>query len=185
MQTDPEGITQNRLAFSVIVGGLTTSIVVFTFFLFVRELWHQLLQALLEIQEEEEEDAQDAAALTAEMEAAYNSATYNAALDSDAESVHDRWDDGSGDLATDGGGGGELHAAPESGSPTASRPRGSTQFQEPPTAGSGGEVETQPAQAEPPGVESQRPVAAAAEEAAAGTPPPPAWVARLASTERP
>jgi hypothetical protein len=142
---------------------------VFTFALFLREMWHQLIQALLEIDEEEEEDALDAAALTAEMEAAYNSATYNAGLDSDAESVHEHWNDGSGDLATDGGGGGELDAAPESESPAAGHPRESMQFQE---------------EAAPPDEEQQEPIPAAfdAADAAAGTPPPPAWVARLAAT---
>jgi hypothetical protein len=59
MQTDPEGITENRLAFSVIVGGLTTSIVMFTAGLFLRELWHQLMTALLELQAEEDADEED------------------------------------------------------------------------------------------------------------------------------
>ena len=179
MQTDPEGITENRIAFSVIVGGLTTSIVVFTFFLFLRELWNQLIQALLEIDEEEAEDALDAAALTAEMEAAYNSATYNAGLDSDADSVHERWDDGSGDAAN---GGGEAGAPPEAASPGRG-PRGSMQFDGSPDAGVGRASEAQLGQASPPGAEAEEPVAATVDEvdAAASTPPPPAWVARLAT----
>jgi hypothetical protein len=58
-RTDPEGISSNRLAFSVIVGGLTTSIVLFTAGLFLRELWHQLVTALLELQAEEDADEED------------------------------------------------------------------------------------------------------------------------------
>jgi FtsP/CotA-like multicopper oxidase with cupredoxin domain len=53
LQTNPEGITSDRLLFSVIVGMLTTSIVAFTFYLFIRELFWQLMAALREVDEEE------------------------------------------------------------------------------------------------------------------------------------
>ena len=53
LQTNPDGIGSDRILFSVVVGMLTTSIVVFTFFLFLRELFHQLLAALHEVDEEE------------------------------------------------------------------------------------------------------------------------------------
>ena len=70
LQTNPDGITSDRMLFSVIVGMLTTSIVVFTFYLFARELFWQLMAALHEVDEDEaaEEAAWEAAEL-AELEA--------------------------------------------------------------------------------------------------------------------
>jgi hypothetical protein len=53
LQMDPEGITQNRLVFSVLVGALTTSIVAFTGYVFIRELFWQVMAALFEIDDEE------------------------------------------------------------------------------------------------------------------------------------
>ncbi len=46
LQTNPDGITNNRLLFAVLVGALTTSIVAFTFYLFVR---YGLLRASCEL----------------------------------------------------------------------------------------------------------------------------------------
>jgi iron transport multicopper oxidase len=72
LQTNPEGITADRLLFSVIVGMLTTSIVAFTGYLFCRELFWQLLAALREVDEEEAAEelewelADEAALLAAE-----------------------------------------------------------------------------------------------------------------------
>ena len=53
LQTNPEGITRDKILFSVIVGVLTTSIVAFTGYLFIRELTWQLMAALREVDEEE------------------------------------------------------------------------------------------------------------------------------------
>jgi hypothetical protein len=61
LQTNPEGISENRLLFAVVVGALTTSIVVFTGFLFLRELSRQLLNTLIDIQDEERDDDESAA----------------------------------------------------------------------------------------------------------------------------
>ena len=58
LQTNPDGITADKLLFSLVVGALTTSIVGFTFYLFVRELFWQLMSALQEV--EDEEAAEDA-----------------------------------------------------------------------------------------------------------------------------
>ena len=58
LQTDPDGITGDRLLFSLVVGALTTSIVGFTAYLFIRELFWQLISALQEV--EDEEAAEDA-----------------------------------------------------------------------------------------------------------------------------
>ena len=53
LQTNPDGINANRLLFSVVVGGLTTSIVVFTFYLFVKELMWHLVISLQKVDEDE------------------------------------------------------------------------------------------------------------------------------------
>jgi hypothetical protein len=72
LQTNPEGITSDRLLFSVIVGMLTTSIIAFTGYLFCREMLWQLLAALREVDEEEAAEelewelADEAALLAAE-----------------------------------------------------------------------------------------------------------------------
>ena len=57
LQTNPDGITSNKMVFSVIVGTLTTSIVAFSFYLFMRELARQVLNAL--ISADITEDAED------------------------------------------------------------------------------------------------------------------------------
>ena len=48
---------ESRLVFSVLVGSLTTSIVAFTFYLFLRELWRQLINALVDIQDDEDAES--------------------------------------------------------------------------------------------------------------------------------
>ena len=68
LQTNPDGITSDQLLFSVVVGFLTTSIVLFTLLLFLRELYYTLLAALHEIDEDEaaEEAAEQQALLALE-----------------------------------------------------------------------------------------------------------------------
>ena len=53
LQTNPNGINSHRLLFSVIVGTLTTSIVLFTLYLFTRSLLWQLMAALYAVEDEE------------------------------------------------------------------------------------------------------------------------------------
>jgi len=53
LQTNPNGISSHRLLFSVIVGTLTTSIVLFTLYLFTRSLLWQLMAALYAVEDEE------------------------------------------------------------------------------------------------------------------------------------
>ena len=53
LQTNPNGISAHRLLFSVIVGALTTSIVLFTLYLFTRSLLWQLMAALYAVEDEE------------------------------------------------------------------------------------------------------------------------------------
>jgi hypothetical protein len=63
LHVNPDGITSETLLFQVIVGGLTTSIVGFTFILFVRAFVRQSLGALWALEDEEDEaDAADEAA---------------------------------------------------------------------------------------------------------------------------
>jgi hypothetical protein len=58
LQTNPDGITSHKLVFSIIVGTLTTSIVAFSFYLFVREVARQILNALIsaDVSEEAEDE---------------------------------------------------------------------------------------------------------------------------------
>jgi hypothetical protein len=83
----------------------TTSIVVFTFFLFLRELWRQLLIALLDIQDEEDDDA--AAEADDEEARTFEVNGQHEASDSEGGSVQHVWDDG------DGGDGGDADALGE------------------------------------------------------------------------
>jgi hypothetical protein len=121
LQLNPDGITENKVLFSVIVGGLTTSIVGFTLWLFLREMWNQLVTSLLELQDEEDDEAA-AAALDAELEEEeeayghdeaelekHHHLTGGGGGDSDADSVQHAWHDGEegGTLALEGVGGGE------------------------------------------------------------------------------
>ena len=76
LQTNPNGISANRLLFSVIVGALTTSIVLFTLYLFTRSLLWQLMAALYAVEDEE----------TAELEAAEKEEQLYAAEDGHATS---------------------------------------------------------------------------------------------------
>jgi hypothetical protein len=94
LQTNPEGIKDNRLLFAVVVGMLTTSIVAFSFYLFLRELSRQLLNTLIDIQDEEDED--NASAAESDEEAG--------TFDIDSPRDHDAlgltrgvWDDASGE----------------------------------------------------------------------------------------
>ncbi len=56
LNTDPEGIAGERILFAVLIGALTTSIVGFSMFIFLRELLQQLLRALYGYDEEDEEE---------------------------------------------------------------------------------------------------------------------------------
>ena len=64
---------------------LTTSIVVFSFFLFLRELWRQLLNALFDLQDEQDDEQAGVAPDAIDPEGG----------SSDGGSVHEHWDDGS------------------------------------------------------------------------------------------
>jgi hypothetical protein len=86
----------------------TTSIVVFTFFLFLRELWRQLLIALLDIQDEEDDDA--AAEADDEEARTFEVNGEREASGSEGGSVQHVWDDGDGG---DGGDGGDADALGE------------------------------------------------------------------------
>ena len=163
LHTDPDGISENKLAFQVIVGGLTTSIVLFTFMLFLREVWRNLLQALFEIQDAED-DAKAAGLSAAGVDgdadgsdrddndgapggahrASSNGMGHLAAGSDSYESVHKVWHDGSGDFP-----GGPPDGAPADGELEARQPRLTSNG-----------------------------------EPVASTPPPPSWVSRLASTSR-
>ena len=132
---------------------LTTSIVVFSFFLFLRELWRQLLNALFDLQDEQD-DEQAGVAPDAIGDPEGGS--------SDGGSVHEHWDDGSGRNGAhllqdaplyDGNGNGGAHLGYGGHEPEA-EPE-----QEAPAADDGGD-------AGPP---------------AESTPPPPSWVSRLAT----
>ena len=68
-------------------GILTTSIVVFSFFLFLRELWRQLLNALFDLQDEQDDEQ---AGVEPDAIGDPEGAS------SDGGSVHEHWDDGSG-----------------------------------------------------------------------------------------
>ena len=131
---------------------LTTSIVVFSFFLFLRELWRQLLNALFDLQDEQDDEQAGVAPDALDPEGG----------SSDGGSVHEHWDDGSGGLngarhmledapLYDGGGNGDggYHA------------------------GNGAMAEPEPE------VEAHAANEVAAPSEA--TPPPPSWVSRLAT----
>jgi hypothetical protein len=124
LQTNPEGISENRLLFAIVVGALTTSIVVFTGFLFLRELSRQLLNTLIDIQDEERDD--DASAYQSDEEEGNQLVAHGGhASDDDhplgmmGQHQHQRtvWDE-----AGDEGGGDLAGAMPRSGSPGGTPP---------------------------------------------------------------
>ena len=141
----------------------------FTFFLFLRELWHQLLNALFEIQDEEDEaaEAEEMAADMMQHDVAEAGALGRDSSDG-GESVQMAWDDGSGEAGAGAVGptnGGEHHSPQDSprdgaadGAPAAEEEEGAAEEPQQPQAGQ----HVQQAHV-------------------AGTPPAPSWVSRLAS----
>ena len=134
---------------------LTTSIVVFTFFLFLRELSRQLIQALLDIQDDEDEDLYTEEEASDAEEASHHDRTRmltvrtdvsvapRGPMDSSSDSEVEMWDDGG---AGNGEPGAVGHGAHELGD-----------------AEAGGEGDGAPVN---------------------GTPPAPSWVTRLATGSR-
>lgn len=109
LQTNPDGITSNKLVFSIIVGTLTTSIVAFSFYLFVREVARQILNAL--ISADDTEDVEDELTeLEEQLEAAeHQDPAQRDSVASDGSALVP-WDEGNGN--GNGGGthsDGELH----------------------------------------------------------------------------
>jgi hypothetical protein len=176
LQSNPDGIAENRLLFAVVVGALTTSIVVFTFFLFLRELWRQLVAVLLDMQDEEEEDNMSAYGSDDEEDAEGGAAGGGGGYGGGAVVTRGHYGTGGSSDEDDhplgmmGGGAGQQR----------------TVWDEAGGDGAGHENGNGNGDAEAPGGE-HAPAEEAAPEAAAtataGTPPPPSWVARLASRE--
>ena len=167
LRTNPEGISDHRTLFAVVVGALTTSIVAFSFFLFLRELSRQLLNALIDIQDDE--DADEEAAYEAE-EDEWTDESYSD--DEDVEEDDDDDDDANGSA---------LALRPplteEDAVASGFVPEGDMATSDP---NLGGGVDSD---AEEEGGQDDEPAPAASIRAASpgGTPPPPAWVSRLAS----
>ena len=159
LQTNPDEITRNRLLFAIVVGALTTSIVAMTFYLFIKELSRQLLNALIDIQDDEDEDEDEFDADTDEEDPAAGVLVVHRAEVSAVERTV--WDDAGllgglgqdSDGDSDGGRDGANGGTGPSGAPASEEPH--------PTLS----------------------VAARPGGANTGTPPPPKWVARLASRE--
>ena len=182
LQTNPDGIGDNRLVFAVVVvrnpayntrapacatlhiirarlparrpsvltpglaqGMLTTSIVVFSFMLFLRELWRQLLNALFDLQDEQDDEAVVAA-----------DAGDPEGGSSEDGSVHEHWDDGS------------ARNVPPSPRMLEEAPLYSAD------GGDGVNGEALEPEAEAHGMNGGA-------EPPEGTPPPPSWVSRLAA----
>ena len=59
LNTDPDGIASNRILFAVLVGALTTSIVVMSLVLFVRSLIRQTVRALYAVETDSEDEGDD------------------------------------------------------------------------------------------------------------------------------
>lgn len=180
LRTNPDGISEHHTLFAVLVGALTTSIVAFSFFLFLRELSRQLLNALIDIQDDE--DADDEAAFEAE-EDEWTDESWSDDEDDEGDSYRgdDSYHGGSalalrsplaedevalasgfvpgGDFATGDPqlpSGGASDAEDGGGAAAGGQDAGG--------AAASGEDVPEPRAASPPG----------------GTPPPPAWVSRLA-----
>ena len=164
LRTNPEGISDHRTLFAVVVGALTTSIVAFSFFLFLRELSRQLLNALIDIQDDE--DADEEAAWEAEEDEWTD------------ESYTDDEDGGDDDDDADGS---ALALRPpltqEDAVASGFVPEGDMATGDP-NLGGGAESD-----AEEGGGQDDQTAPAPSGRAASpgGTPPPPAWVSRLAS----
>ena len=163
LRTNPEGISDHRTLFAVVVGALTTSIIAFSFFLFLRELSRQLLNALIDIQDDE--DADEEAAWEAE-EDEWTDESYT--------------DDDDGDDDDDDTNGSVLALRPplteEDAVASGFVPEGDMATGDPNLGGAVSDVDDE-------GGQDDVAVPAPSTRAASpgGTPPPPAWVSRLAS----
>lgn len=165
LQTNPDDISHHRLLFAVVVGTLTTSIVVFSLYLFLRELSRQVLNALIDLEDD---------------------GSYSNTDSEDDDYVDDDADSDSGDdvdagalvLHGDlpGGGGGHLSSDDDT----------ATGLGPPPALGGwddsglGGDRAPGAAPVSAEGVVEPGSAAPGAHHAT-GTPPPPKWVARLAT----
>ena len=167
LRTNPEGISDHRTLFAVVVGALTTSIIAFSFFLFLRELSRQLLNALIDIQDDE--DADEEAAWEAE-EDEWTDESYTD--DEDMEDADDDDDDNGSALAL------RPPLTQEDALASGFVPEGDMATGDP-NLGGGVESDAE----EGGGQDDESAPAPAATRAASpgGTPPPPAWVSRLAS----
>ena len=149
----------------MVVGALTTSIIAFSFFLFLRELSRQLLNALIDIQDDE--DADEEAAWEAE-EDEWTDESYT---DEDLEADDDDDDDANGSA---------LALRPplteEDAVASGFVPEGDMATNDPSLGGAESDAEDGGGH-----VDVAAPAPSTRAASPGGTPPPPAWVSRLAS----
>jgi hypothetical protein len=167
LRTNPDGISDHRTLFAVVVGALTTSIVAFSFFLFLRELSRQLLNALIDIQDDEDADEEAA------WEAEEDEWTEESYTDDDDEEDDDS-DDGHAN-------GSALALRPplteEDAVASGFVPEGDMATGDP-NLGGGAMSDAEDGGGQD---DESAPAPAARAPSPGGTPPAPAWVSRLAS----